>query len=481
MSHSTAILIGDEGAFAVTLAGGRSGLQAEGGAACVWQSASAGERGRQLAEALRQAGGLRGPVAVALSNSQIDWQPLTLPPCPDDDLPAMVRLQLQREPAGEGDAGYAGVDFVSLAGDPTESHQLLVASVSPQRLAELREMLAAAKIKAARLVPEPLGWVSLLDRHPVGQQGGGVLAAAIGVGEVTLWVKQDQHLIGLRSLQAPGAHQREAFASFLANQLKRTRLALGDRFTADKPPRVVLIGPDRQQLEELAADVSFEISDKVVVVSGEDVIDGGGHALPALALAADEAEDKRPAIDLLNPHRPPQRSNRRVPVLAAVALVAALALGGFQCYRFYKTPLDDAATADAERAVVEKSLESFSDDLARAEAIEAWQAGSADVIGTLADISVQLRPTPMGDDSFDPQNDAFLTNLELRARQVGLDGLARTRAAVQPLETRIREAGLRVRRGELEKDDTNSQYPWRFNSTVELPAPGDEKAAEGTP
>ncbi len=471
MARALAIRLDDKGADLTVVGSHLSGSGVEGRGSVSWRSSKPAERGRQLADEADRLRAGKASVVVLLPSDSVDWQAVSLPPSPDEDLPDMLRLQLQREPAGED--GGQGVDFVPLTQDPTQPRELLAATAEPEYTADLQAMLEAAKFKSTRAVPAAIGWLALAGRSGVARSADEAIVVALGRREAVLWAVKDGNLLVLRSLQTPPLEDAGHAAAFVANQIKRTRLALaGDDFDAENA-ELLLLGEEETVNGPLAGDVSERVGKQLRGADAFGVIADAEGVLAAAALAADEADGKRPLVDLLNPRRAEAKAGgRRTAVLAAAALAALLIVGGMQGYSRIRSPLEDAASADAEREVIQDSIDSFEDEVRQAAAVRAWVAGGADVLDTLSAVSNEVRPQPPKSEDFDPSNDVYLTGIELRAGQLDIDARARTREAVQPLESRIRESGLRIRREDIEEDESVENYPWKFSSSVEVTPEG---------
>ena len=91
--------------------------------------------GRRLAEALAPYSPGRATVVVAIGRSALEWQHLSLPPCPADELPDVVRLQADREQSSTDDD--LGFDFLPLLGDEHTPQEVLTVAVEPAELAKI--------------------------------------------------------------------------------------------------------------------------------------------------------------------------------------------------------------------------------------------------------------------------------------------------------------------------------------------------------
>ncbi len=88
--------------------------------------------GAALAAALSERKLAKSPAVVALARSQVELKPLTLPPSPDDELPAMARLQAVREFTSLADDWP--LDYLPLTDDPAAQREVLAAAISPETI-----------------------------------------------------------------------------------------------------------------------------------------------------------------------------------------------------------------------------------------------------------------------------------------------------------------------------------------------------------
>ena len=79
---------------------------------CTSEPADWGRRLAEIVSTLRQRSQTK--LSLALGRGLLDWQHLSLPPCPDEDLPDLVRLQADNAES-EG-AESLGIDFLPLEG-----------------------------------------------------------------------------------------------------------------------------------------------------------------------------------------------------------------------------------------------------------------------------------------------------------------------------------------------------------------------------
>ena len=106
---------------------------------------------KQLAAALEDHHPAKAKVVVAVPSSAIKWQYLTLPPCPQEDLPALVKLQLDMESSRDED--QIGYDFLPLTGDPQRPQRVLAMVLKLADLARVRNLGRVSGLRVDAVVP----------------------------------------------------------------------------------------------------------------------------------------------------------------------------------------------------------------------------------------------------------------------------------------------------------------------------------------
>lgn len=455
------------------------------------EGADAKRAGEAIAAALAPLKLGRAPTVVVIPRSELSWQNYDLPPSPAEDLPDLVHMQAQRDLALADDG--EGFDFLPLAGDEVHPYRVLGVGMQPAHLARVREICDAADLKLERIVPEPLGWAELGRR--VATAGGDstalVVFAAVAGRQAIVWAEEAAALRMVRTVWLPAEPSPAADAAALASEYRRTLLALSQPATTDATaPRCVFCG---ENAAELAGELSSRLSRPVEAVPIERYVEApaSGAASPAdlaplAAHGSSVADRQTPYIDLLHPRRrPAPPSRRRTYVLAATAASLAALAVVWQGYRRLNEPLAAAAAARAEQAELEPLIEALAEDEKKAEAIGAWIDEAPALLDELDHLGQQLRPEPLDSDKFKPDEDLVVTKLALAGGIWTVEAVAKSNAALQPAEQRLRAAHYRVDRGAIDpKAQGVPGYTVKVTSTAQrTEAPGDETepAAEAAP
>lgn len=437
----------------------------------------------------------RVSTVVVIPRSDLSWQNYDLPPSPADDLPDLVHMQAQRDLALADDG--EGFDFLPLSGDEEHPYSVVGVGLSPAQLERIRAICDAADVKLERIVPEPLGWAELGRRVALaaGDDAGLVVFAAIAGRQAIVWADERGALRLARTVWLPAESSDASDAAALAGEFRRTLLALSQPMAADgAAPRCIYCGEDATAL---ASELSSQLSRPVEAASIERYIEApAGSAAPLVELAplaahgASAAERLAPHLDLLHPRRRPAPPNRRrTYLLAAVAASLAALLAVWQGYRRLNEPLAAAAAARAEAAELEPLIERLSEDQQNAAAIAAWLDEAPNLLDELDHLGQQLRPEPLDSDKFKPDDDLVVTKLARSGGVWTLDAVAKSNAALQPAEQRLRAGNYRVDRGAVDpKAQGVPGYSVKVTATVERTAEPDdgdeadnEPAAEAAP
>ena len=427
--------------------------------------------GRKLAEGLAPFSPGRATVIVAVAREYLNWQHLSLPPCPVEDLPDLVRLQADHNHSASDD--LAGLDFLPLSGDTETPHLVWAISISPAQLTRLRRVMRAAELKIDRLVPLTLGWHAWTKHSVAASKQRATIFVAPQGKEPTIWATLGKRVVLFRQVHLPH-DDATAHSTAVTGETRRTLLAFAQEHPEAGEVSLQLVGESGEDLARLADELSAKLGHKVEAIpakksatmpqdSDEQV------SLPLLGLALDEAAGQAPLVDLLHPRRrPAPRTGRRTYALAAAAAVSLVALIGWQGYANLQAPLDAAAVAQAQIDLLEESSDSNRDKEQQAASIREWLDNSVNLLSELRTLSNHVRPEPLDSEEFPVDDDIVLAKVVLLNKQFVIDALAKENSDVQPVEYRLRDGVHRVRRGKTEQSDALPDYPWSFQSIVDV-------------
>ena len=422
--------------------------------------------GRQLAEALAPFTPSRSTVVVAVAREILDWQHLTLPPCPDEDLPDLVRLQADYSPMNPDDP--TGLDYLPLVGDTETPYCVWAISLDPTQLVKLQRVLGAAELCLGCLVPLVLGWPAWARHTVADEKQSATINVAAEEGESAIWATLERRLVLFRQLYLPQT-ENTARTATIAGELRRTLLTFAQEQPAAETVRLQLVGADSTRLNQQASELSKQLGQSVRPLSAASSDENCQASLPALGLALDEAAGIAPLVDLAHPRRrSAPRTSRRTYALAAVAALALVTLIGLQGYQELHAPLEAAATAQAEIDLLEKFSDLNRKREQQASAIRDWLANSVNLLAELRTLSTHVRPEPLAAEPFPVEDDVVLAKVELQSKQFVIDALAKENSDVQPVEYRLRDGVHRVRRGKTQRSEVLPGYPLSFQAIVDV-------------
>jgi hypothetical protein len=412
-------------------------------------------------------------ILVAVPSSTIKWQSLALPPCPPEDLPALVKLQLEMEPtSGEDEVGY---DFLSLASVPDRPQRVLATVLRTSELARVRNFSRIAGLKVDSIVPTAMGWEALGDSLRSAADGINIFVGFIQK-EVSLWAKQGTKAVLFRQFQLAEELESPQSASAISAQLRRTLLSLSQEGIPANATRINLVGHSTGVLNEIAESLRTQLTQPVEVMPVPAELLGAGSQnltdgefLPLLGLANQAVSGMAPVIDFLHPRKPqaPESKNRSF-VLAGIAAGLLLAVLGWQGYATLNGPLWQAEKLQDELATLKKELAPFEVEERDAMKISDWLTATPNVLTELTTLGQDWRPEPLESPKFALPNDAVLKRWEMNNRRITLDGNVASSDAVQALENRLRDGTHRVRRQESEPVKEGGKYPWHLQVEVEV-------------
>lgn len=429
---------------------------------------NAAELGRRLAEKLAPFSPNRAKLVVAVGRELVRWQHLSLPPCPDEELPDLVRMQADY--ASNGGDELAGLDFLPLVGDEEVPHRVWTVALPPAQLARLRKLLSVAELEATHVVPAVLGWPESTGSHRGGSEGT-IYTAPLGE-EAAIWATVDHRVVVFRQLHLPGA-ETDQFQPALIGELRRTMLAFGQQHPDGSEPLIKVVGDGSPQADVLRDDLQQQLLREVEFVAPttptSDSNTESRISSPSLGLGAAALSGTAPLVDLINPRRrPPPKTRRQTYYLAGAAALALVALLGFQGYRNLQVPVENAAEMQAEIDLRKENEEKFAKAERDAADIRTWEDNSVNLLEELRVITQQVRPKPLDAEDFPADDDVVIGKIVLRTRQYTITAFTKQNSDLQPVEYRLRDGIHRVRRGETERSDEVSGYPVKFESIVDV-------------
>ncbi|MEQ8836011.1 MAG: hypothetical protein RID07_04330, partial [Lacipirellulaceae bacterium] len=139
-------------------------------------------------------------------------------------------------------------------------------------------------------------------------------------------------------------------------------------------------------------------------------------------------------------------------------------------------PLRAAEEAREQAALYEEQLKELAEEQEQHSKVLEWQANTVNVLNELTALSEKIRPVSLADEEFPKDQDVLTVEIDLVSDEWTLTTLAKSAAAAEPLETRLRNDGRRVTRQVLRKEEKAKEgYQFRL---VEKLQPAEVSAEE---
>ena len=426
--------------------------------------------GQWAAEQLRQAGIGTRQVAWVAGRGDVLLKRLSLPKPPSENqLPAMVRLQMSRAMPVQG--GDAATDYV-LLGEADGKLDLLGASVPADRLAWMRRMLSAAKLKLASVVLRAQCSACLAGLPEAGHAR---IVVSPGAASVEVVVIEPGGVVTSRGIDATWPlGDQEGFVRRIAVEVKRTWMGYRAAPNSLSVESAIVLGgsPLCSSIAQAVAEV-IEVDASALslqAVGGDGAGDSADNArwLPLAGVGVTACD----RADLLSPKRAvATRSKTReralLGAMAAIAVIGGVAVFGYIRLGDLQSELDGVRTQEARLRGEYSDLVLMKSRLEHLEALREsrpeWSAHLERVLGHTAVEGVRIEQLggvsrggvwfgdPGGDRSFSFQEGEYrpAVRAELTVQGVGaqreLAGMVRGRLVNDPLyvvQTQGPDAGV---------------------------------------
>jgi Tfp pilus assembly PilM family ATPase/Tfp pilus assembly protein PilN len=454
-----------EHAFAVDLRGGEAGAEATEEAV-----------GQRIAAALAARHLGRIGALVAVGRSDVELRPLSLPPAPDDELPELVRFQAMREFNALGEDWP--LDFIPLDEDPQQPRNVLAAAINPELVGKISATCHGAGLKPARMVLRPCAAASLVCRRRPARPGQVRLLVDLLVDEADLTVVVGDRAAFLRRARLRADPLTEPTAAeVLLSEIRRTMVAAQNQLGVREMESAVLCGAGPQH-EALAQSIGQQLPVPLELVDPfgdlrregdlkRGLPDHPDRFAPLLGMLWDELEGAPPALDFLNPRRPPAPPSRRntfaLAGLAVAMLVFFVILFGLLQQYWLETEIQDL---ESQQAALKTQLEGAAKIERAVEEIDNWAAAGVGLLDELRWLS----------DKLPDAQDAMITQLTWTigadTGHMNLNGRARSVEALTDLERRLQDDSQRYAHrlvGKSKSEDASRRpYPVEFQSSLLL-------------
>ncbi|MGL4514253.1 MAG: hypothetical protein ACRCT8_14285 [Lacipirellulaceae bacterium] len=408
---------------------------------------------------------------IALGGDALRSRRIAVPPVPADELPELVRLQVERD----AQSGVV-IDYSPIAGD----------SGQPSALACWCD---AAVIDHWRAVAAQLGGrlVTVTSRAIVAAQTIAAqtttdrtcLAVARAGADLDFVLLEDGAPLVVRSARAGDSDP----AAAVLLELRRTLLAI------DGVPRN---GAAESSVLTVAHDGGLDAIDSSATgpaatgpaATGPAAIDGVRFARArqatesvAATLAMGHAVGDRPTIDLARPRAAKKKTRDwRLQGLVAAAAASALLAGAWGAYARVAALDAKIAAAEARTAEAKRGAEEFRPYREQVETIDRWLATDVTWLDELERLVTRLRPNDVQSKDFPRETDAKLVQLVATARVEGDEPggtvalqAASASASMAALEARLRDASHPVEPLSTAETSAADSYRYLYRAAIRVP------------
>jgi Tfp pilus assembly PilM family ATPase len=441
--------------------------------------------GERIAAALAARGVTRGETLVAVGRANIELRQLTLPACPEDEQPEMVRFQALRQFSGIGEDWP--LDFVPLETGNEDTLTVLAAAISPEMVQHIRATCEAGEMTPRHLVLRPFAAASLLKRHDRTSLQPCRLMVDLLRDEADLTVLVGQQVALVRTVRLAATDDVNAQSRALLGEIRRTIAAAHNQLRDQRVEKVVICGTGSGQetiqglvQRELGQDV--DLFDPFADLRLESDLAASrpeypGRFAPLLGMLLDEVHNSAHQIDFLHPRKKAAapNKNRRNILIGATAAVLLLAIV-FMVW-------SQSAAIDRDIETLTEQLNSQKETVQAAEVKRAHAAAVEQFLKSdipwLDEVDRLARELP-------PPEDILVEKLDLATRmpeggQMVLDGYARESDHIREVGDVLRGDDRQVQSTGGQYDPRRGQYPWHFRNTVfvepQMPAPPAEAGA----
>lgn len=433
-----------------------------------------------------------GETLVVVPRDETVVRRLEVPPTPDAELPVIVRFQAGVKSQALLDD--SSLDFIPLPhrGD-SPAREVLMATVSKQTITEIRTITELAGLKLGSLSMTPAAVAELIARveQPGAGNDGESLVVARHGGRVEISVLRDQHLLFSHSARISDEDGAVPGPQAMAAETSRAMVSLRGAVPHVKIERVwTLVGADEHDAlaELLHRRLGCEIKrlDLMTLATWDpgslDARDDPGLFAGALGLLWSRAEPRVPALDFLDPRKPPvvrDTRKQKYAIIGAGAAATLLLLGLFQWWNVSSLSAQ-VARLEKQNADIAATLKKGEPIFQSADLVAEWVAGGTPWLEELAEFRKRFPATDR----------VYLESIDLHPKersnpaQIKIKGFARTREDIMKLSDKFLAVDDRYKVMPYvdQASPADGYYPWRFEWEIQLVEPVKKAApAAATP
>jgi len=413
----------------------------------------------------------RVPALVGVDRASIETMTMTLPPATDEELPELVANQAVRDLPNIAEG--TPLDFLPQNEDPTEPREVLVATLDPGAMAQIKQACTEAGIKPTGLLMRPYASASLFLRSELAESGEPTLLVNLVGDEVDLTVVAQGKIVFTRTARIPQSDDQAETDQRVLAEIGRTLMVAMQHEMGDQTVQRICLCGSREDQPGLVDGAAEQFEQPVVEFNPFDAVEIARKAMPResgaftslLGMLVDEAHDAKHAIDFLNPREVPKPPDRRR-LIAAVAVF--LLIGGWYVWDVQSAELkkldETIATLTQKHDEVKQRATIAAARIQSATALRAWHQSEVNWLDEMRDVSVRF---PTG-------QDMVILRMNLSAGRNGganvtFSGLARDPRILIGMEDDMRQDGLHeISSKRLQERGSGEGLTWSFETSMSV-------------
>jgi len=348
---------------------------------------------------------------VTIGRGKAELRQLTLPPVPQNELPALVRFQAMQNFSTGGDAvavDYLPVDITA------QATSVIVGGVPPATMKQIGEIAVAVGLELKRIVLRPVAAAALYSLKvgsDAGLQGDCVLVDLLA-DDAEIVVFRDGKVIFVRSVRMP--EQTAGRTSQVAGEIRRSLMACGTD-AGSGTQRVIIWGQakthqeDVRQLHELLkCDVqtldplSLVDTDSRRGKNGEatSAQEHTGRLAPLVGLiAADGAAessggDSPLLVDFINPRKTIEvQSDNRLWIAAAIAAACLVVAIGLLAWSSLRSKTAEIQARQAQLTQLKPDVTKAQESIGKTERVDQFLDASVIWLDQLRRLAERMPPS----------------------------------------------------------------------------------------
>jgi Tfp pilus assembly PilM family ATPase len=406
---------------------------------------------------------------INVKRSDVEFLQIELPPVDDKELPAMVRNQAMLESPSISDESV--IDFQSLKIDPGLPRNVMVAAISEVNLSKIQSSLVLAGLTSKKFCLRNFSTASLAKKLIEDMPETAIVINCVHR-EVDILLLQAGELSQMRNIRLAYHSDDERNHKQILRELKRMTMMSPKSSAEDEETDNIYLFGKEYDYNGLKDYLERELDQTVQLIdpffrmkAAPDLLpEDSGQFASLISLVMEEAKEEAPAIDFLNPKKPPKPPNKQRQYLTYAAVAMAVLGSGFFLYSETLGQLNsDINRLKATKKERDKQAKTISKQKATMASIRDWEKGDVNWLDELRDLSIR----------FPNAQDILIHRLSLSSSKKGggsisLNGLARSPSVVELMEQNIRDDYHQIRTPRVREQLKDKEYSWHFDTTVAI-------------